>query len=302
MIYLQRFLENCLAEKGCSTNSILAYKNDLQTFNTYLVTRCYQEGLVSTEEIEQFVAKLKEQGLGPRSIARKISAIKSYYQFLMSEELISKNPTLMLESPKYRSKLPNILSIDEIKALVDFCAQDPSPESIRLTAMICLIYCSGLRVSELVSLKLADIMLKGGKIRDMFIIKGKGSKERAIITNDIALEKLNQYIACRDHFTPNSIYLFPSVSRQGYITRQNFAVSLKKAAYGAGLNGSRVSPHVLRHSFATHLLSNGADLRSIQTLLGHSDISTTQIYTQVSTGKLEEVMQKHPLAKYQKIN
>lgn len=297
MIYLQRFLENCLAEKGCSTNSILAYKNDLQTFNTYLVTRGYQEDLISTEEIEQFVAKLKEQGLSPRSIARKISAIKSYYQFLMSEELISINPSLMLESPKYRSKLPNILSIDEIKVLVDFCTQDSSPEGIRLTAMICLIYCSGLRVSELVSLKLADIMLKGGQIRDMFIIKGKGSKERAIITNDVALEKLNQYITCRDHFAKNSIYLFPSASKQGYMTRQNFAVSLKKAAYGSGLNGSRVSPHVLRHSFATHLLSNGADLRSIQTLLGHSDISTTQIYTQVSTNKLEQVMQKHPLAK-----
>jgi len=299
MIYLQRFLENCLAEKGCSTNSILAYKNDLQTFNTYLVAKGYQEDLISTEEIEQFVAELKEQGLSPRSIARKISAIKSYYQFLMSEELISSNPSIMLESPKYRSKLPDILSINEIRALVDFCSQDPSNEGIRLTAMICLIYCSGLRVSELVSLKLADIMLKGGKMRDTFIIKGKGAKERAIITNDMALEKLNLYIACREHFGKNSIYLFPSSSKQGYMTRQNFAVSLKKAAYGAGLDGSRISPHVLRHSFATHLLNSGADLRSIQTLLGHSDISTTQIYTQVSTNKLEQVMKKHPLAKYQ---
>lgn len=298
MIYLQRFLENCLAEKGCSINSILAYKNDLQTFNTYLVTYGYQEDLISSEEIEYFIVKLKEQGLSPRSIARKISALKSYYQFLMSEELISKNPILMVESPKYRSKLPNILSIDEIKALVEFCAQDSSPEGIRLTAMICLIYCSGLRVSELVSLKLTDVILKGRKIRDMFIIKGKGSKERAIITNNLALEKLSQYIGCIDHFAKSSIYLFPSSSKQGYMTRQNFAVSLKKAAHGAGLNGSRISPHVLRHSFATHLLSNGADLRSIQTLLGHSDISTTQIYTQVSTSKLEQVMQKHPLAKH----
>ncbi|AVP87367.1 site-specific tyrosine recombinase XerD [Candidatus Phycorickettsia trachydisci] len=297
MIYLQRFLENCLAEKGCSINSILAYKNDLQTFNTYLVTKGYKEDLISTEEIEQFISNLKNQNLNPRSIARKISAIKSYYQFLMSEELIPSNPSIMLESPKYRSKLPNILSIDEIKALVDFCAQDPSPEGIRLTAMICLIYCSGLRVSELVSLKLADVMLKEGKVRDMFIIKGKGSKERAVITNDIALEKLNNYIACREHFGKNSIYLFPSKSKQGYLTRQNFAIGLKRAAYGAGLDGSKISPHVLRHSFATHLLNNGADLRSIQTLLGHSDISTTQIYTQVSTNKLEQVMQKHPLAK-----
>jgi integrase/recombinase XerD len=301
MFYLEQFLESFLAEKGGSKNSVIAYKKDLTDFSVYLSKAHKSEEEIKTKDIESFIAYLSKQKLQARSIARKIASIRSYYHFLITEKILKINPAVLVDIPKYRSPLPNVLSIDEIKNLVDYCQQDKSPEGLRLNAMIHLLYSSGLRVSELVSLKVTDIIIQGNNIRDSFIIQGKGSKERVVITNDYAISKIKEYMPFRSTFIEkkhplNKVYLFPSRAKQGYMTRQNFAVNLKNAAINSGLDFTKVSPHTLRHSFATHLLSNGADLRTIQALLGHSDISTTQIYTQINTTRLKAAIQLHPLA------
>lgn len=207
--------------------------------------------------------------------------------------------------PKYQNKLPEILSIDQIKSLLEHCSQDNSPEGIRLNAMIHLLYASGLRVSELVSLKLADILTNKtskGEVRKIFSVLGKGNKERVIVINEQAVISIAKYLAIRDVFVNkakprNLIYLFPSSALAGYMTRQNFAILLKSAALYAGLNPEHISPHILRHSFASHLLEGGADLRVIQELLGHADISTTQIYTHLQTNHLKKALLYHPLNK-----
>ena len=302
MQYLERFLESFLAEKGGARNSILAYKKDFQDFGFYLKkTARISEEIVSTADIEKYIIYLSKNKLQARSIARKVAAIRSYCHFLITEKMLNSNPASLVDIPKYRPSLPSVLSVEEIRDLVSYCDDDTSDEGRRLSAMIHLLYSSGLRVSELVSLKLADVLVHGTSIRDNFIIQGKGSKERIVITNDYAILKVEEYLKVRGSFVDkkyplNKIYLFPSRAAQGYMTRQNFAVNLKNAAINAGLDFNRVSPHALRHSFATHLLSNGADLRSIQVLLGHSDISTTQIYTQVDNGRLASAIRLHPLA------
>jgi integrase/recombinase XerD len=303
MLYLEQFLESFLAEKGGAKNSLVAYKKDLFDFNLYLQKKLkIKEDEVTTQNIEEFIIHLSKQQLQPRSIARKVAAIRSYYHFLVTEKILKANPATLVDIPKYRAPLPNVLSLEEIKTLIDYCAQDKSPEGLRLNAMIQLLYSSGIRVSELVSLKIADIIMQGNNIRDNFIIKGKGSKERVVITHEYAIKTIKEYLQVRDLFVKkkhhlNRVYLFPSRAKQGYMTRQNFALNLKNATINAGLDFNRISPHTLRHSFATHLLNNGADLRSIQALLGHSDISTTQIYTQIDTLRLNNAMQNHPFAK-----
>jgi integrase/recombinase XerD len=303
MSYLEQFLESFLAEKGGAVSSVAAYKKDLRDFASYLsLVLKIQEHQVMSADIESFISYLRQKMLQPRSIARKVAAIRSYYHFLISQGILKTNPAILVDIPKYLATLPNVLSIEEIQQLIDYCQQDPSPEGLRLSAMTHLLYSTGLRVSELIALKLEDIVMGTLEVRDNFIIKGKGGKERIVITNDYALQRLRLYLEIRDFFVCKNnplhkIYLFPSKSLQGYMTRQNFALMLKNAAINAGLDFEKVSPHTLRHSFATHLLTNGADLRSIQALLGHSDISTTQIYTHVDSKRLLSAINKHPLSK-----
>lgn len=301
MLYLEGFLENFLAEKGGAKNSVIAYKKDLLDFSVFIAKLNIDEQIVTTNDIESFVAYLAKKELQARSIARKIAAVRNYYHFLVTEKILPSNPAIFADIPKYPAPLPNVLSVGEITDLVDYCASDKSPEGIRLSAMINLLYASGLRVSELISLRVSDILIGESDIRQAFIIQGKGAKERLVITNAKAIENIKEYLPLRGLFVEknnplNKIYLFPSRAKQGYMTRQNFAINLKQAASRAGLDFSKISPHTLRHSFATHLLSNGADLRSIQALLGHSDISTTQIYTHISNERLIETIKKHPLA------
>ena len=299
MRHLEQFLESFLAEKGGAKNSVVAYSTDLSDFASYLIKHNIAEQDLTTQQVEGYIVFLSKSGLKPRSIARKVASIRSYYHYLVSEKILSHNPALNADVPKYQTALPNILCVEEIQTLINHCNTDQSPEGIRLNAMIHLIYSSGLRVSELISLKMTDLVQEGDRIRDHFIISGKGSKERIIITNDYAISKIQQYLKVRGMFVkkPNQhCYLFPSPSMQGYMTRQNFAINLKKACSEAGLDFTRISPHTLRHSFATHLLDNGADLRSIQSLLGHSDINTTQIYTQINTSRLSSIIKLHPLA------
>ena len=247
---------------------------------------------------------LASNALQARSINRKISTIKSYDEFLISENHTAFNPVLNVDLPKYQNKLPEILSIDQIKSLLEYCSQDNSPEGIRLNAMIHVLYASGLRVSELVSLKLADILANKmlGEVKKVFSVLGKGNKERVIVINEQAVISIAKYLAIRDVFVnkakpKNLIYLCPSSALAGYMTRQNFAILLKSAALYANLNPEHISPHILRHSFASHLLEGGADLRVIQELLGHADISTTQIYTHLQTNHLKKALLHHPLNK-----
>ena len=298
MQYLEQFLEVFLAEKGASGNSVIAYKNDLNDFAKYLKSKYLAEDSLSSVEIEGYMSFLAQNSLSPRSISRKVAAIRSYYNYLVSEKICLANPAALADLPKFYNKLPNVLSLDEVQALLQWCELEQKPEQIRLLAMISLLYSSGLRVSELISLKVNDLVVEHTSIREHFIIRGKGAKERLVITNDYAISKLKAYLKVRGLFIgnkKNQLYFFPSRAEQGYMTRQNFAISLKKAATGSGLDPAKVSPHVLRHTFATHLLINGADLRSIQSLLGHSDINTTQIYTQVDHTKLSATMANHPL-------
>ncbi|AFC71358.1 site-specific tyrosine recombinase XerD [Rickettsia australis] len=305
MEFILQFLEMLLAERALSKNSILSYKRDLFDFQNYLAKQRLSELNITTENVRDWIEYLTSNALQARSINRKISTIKSYYEFLISENHTAFNPVLNVDLPKYQNKLPEILSIDQIKSLLEYCSQDNSPEGIRLNAMIHLLYASGLRVSELVSLKLSDILTNKtskGEVRKIFSVLGKGNKERVIIINEQAVISIAKYLAIRDIFVnkakpKNLIYLFPSSALAGYMTRQNFAILLKSAALYANLNPEHISPHILRHSFASHLLEGGADLRVIQELLGHADISTTQIYTHLQTNHLKKALLHHPLNK-----
>lgn len=304
MEFISQFLEMLLAERALSKNSILSYKRDLLDFRNYLAKQKLSELNITTKNIRNWIEYLAENGLQARSINRKISTIKNYYEFLISENHTILNPLLNVDLPKYQNKLPEISSIDEIKSLLEYCSQDSSPEGIRLNAMIHLLYASGLRVSELVSLKLSDILTNkmSREVKKIFSVLGKGNKERIIVINEQAVNSLVKYLAVRDNFVnktkqKNLIYLFPSSAVAGYMTRQNFALLLKSTALYAGLNPEHISPHVLRHSFASHLLEGGADLRVIQELLGHADISTTQIYTHLQTNHLKKALLHHPLSK-----
>jgi integrase/recombinase XerD len=305
MQYVEQYLEMMLAERGIAKNSLVSYKRDLLDYQQFLSDSKITELTSSSGDIDQYIQLLASNGISARSINRKISTLKSYYNFLISESYIDNNPTLIVDLPKFNNKLPSILSIEDIKILLDFCNQDLSPEGIRLCAMIHLIYASGLRVSELVSLKLTDIFsgYKNLEARSTFLVKGKGGKERLVVINDKARLAIEEYLKIRDVFCKNKsplskIYFFSSISSAGHMTRQNFSGLLKQISIKAELDPNNISPHILRHSFASHLLENGADLRVIQELLGHSDISTTQIYTHVQTKHLKQTLQDcHPLEK-----
>lgn len=293
-----------LAERGISKNSYLSYKHDLEDFAEFLHNAKLDEQRINTSNIEKYIEYLGNKGLGARSINRKISTIKNYYNFLISDKISDFNPVLSVDLPKYNAKLPSHLTISEIQQLLTFCTRSVEAEDIRLSAMIHLLYASGLRVSELVSLKLSDLAIghDGGEVRKSFLVKGKGNKERLVVINSKAQHILEEYLDVRDYFAfgkPSKAkeYLFVSKSSQGHITRQHFAQQLKKTALDAGIDPERISPHTLRHSFASHLLSGGADLRVIQELLGHADISTTQIYTHLQSDALKQTLESfHPLA------
>lgn len=303
MNFIEQFLEMMLAERGIAQNSALSYKRDLKDFQEFLTKTKLTELEVKDSDINTFITELAKSGISARSINRKISTLKNYFIFLISENHTDYNPVLVVDLPRYNSTLPRFLSIEDIKALLEYCKQDSNPDGIRLNAMIHLLYASGMRVSELVSLKIIDITSGNNysKIRKNFLIKGKGSKERLIIINDQAQNALEKYLKIRNSFcahknSKSNSYFFPSHSTQGHMTRQNFALLLKKASLNSGLDPDIISPHILRHSFASHLLENGADLRVIQELLGHSDISTTQIYTHVQTAHLKKTLKEyHPM-------
>ena len=282
MNHIEIFLEALSAERGRSIKTLCSYESDLRLANDAIAG-----GLMNANAnaIQKYLSSLPDK---PSSIARKASALRGFYKFLMMEKIISHNPTANLELPKRNRALPKFLSVDEIELLISSAGDIKN--SIRLRAMIELLYASGLRVSELCELPMT------GVLGDKLLIHGKGAKERLVPMHDAAIHALNKWLDARGN--NESKYVFPSNSTTGHITRDGFFKILKKCAILAGIDPNRVSPHVLRHSFASHLLAGGANLRAIQTMLGHEDISTTQIYTHVMPHELMDTIEAHhPLAK-----
>ncbi len=293
---IERFLEMMVAERGASRNTVEAYQRDLDRKRDLLS--------VGRQTIEDYITMLGMEGFAARSVARKLSSLRQLFHFLYNEKEREDDPAATIEGPKQSRSLPKLLSLEEIKLLLDSpTTTNDTPEAIRLRSMIELLYASGLRVSELVSLPLAggEGVVNSDADVPFLSVTGKGRKERLVPLNAQAVECLRRYLAVRPCFIRNneksSQWLFPSRSQGGHITRQRFGQLLKEAAISGGVDPEKVSPHVLRHSFASHLLAGGADLRVIQELLGHADISTTQIYTHVQGEKLTELVQEnHPLA------
>ncbi len=279
--YIDIFLEALSAEKGRSNKTLASYESDLR-----LADNSIDGGLMNAdqEKIQNYLSSLPDKAT---SIARKASALRGFYKFLMIEKIIKINPTKNLELPKRKRALPKFLTVDEIELLISSAGDVRN--SLRMRAMLELLYASGLRVSELCELPLS------GVLGDKLLIHGKGAKERLVPMHEAAINALNKWLNVRGD--TNSKYIFPSNGKTGHITRDGFFKSIKKCAVLAGIEPARVSPHVLRHSFASHLLAGGANLRAIQTMLGHEDISTTQIYTHVMPEKLKETVNNHhPLA------
>lgn len=296
---LNLFIEASYSEKGHSQNTIQSYKCDLISLKE--ISKKELDNITS-EDIRNYIKFLNKKSFKPKTIARKISSIKQFYKFLLSENYIKHDPTNLIEIPKIPSILPIVLSTEEIKLLIESIRQDSSVQAVRALAMIELLYASGMRISELINIPITSIQYdQNQQIKPYLIIIGKGRKERLVPISKQALESLSQYLSIRNTFIKNKkhkYWLFPSSSKEGNITRQRFGQILKEIAVKANLDPIKISPHILRHSFASHLLTNGADLRVIQELLGHSNINTTQIYTHLETNKLHNIVKTcHPLSK-----
>lgn len=305
--HIETFLEMLAAERGAASNTLAAYRRDLDDFAAFLFQR--GETLLTTagRDISAYMTAASEAGLAPASRARRLSALRQLFKFLFAEGIVGDDPTAGLSGPKKARALPKTLSIAEVDRLVGAAERRTSGISgralvraVRLHCLLEILYATGMRVSELVALPRA--VLRGDP--RVFTIKGKGGRERLVPLNAPARYALDRYLNLgRDpadgvaHMIETK-WLFPSKSAEGHLTRQRFAQDLKDLALEAGLDPERVSPHVLRHAFASHLLDRGADLRAVQQLLGHADISTTEIYTHVLEERLKKLVEEHhPLAR-----
>lgn len=300
---LENFLEMLAAERSVTQNTIDAYKNDIEKLLKYISNLNLEVNKISLQNLEDYLAKLREnQKISTKTIARKISAIRQFFLFLVSERAISKNIAIDLVMPKKASELPKALSKNEIDILLKYAYGIETPEGIRTTAILELLYATGMRISELLSLKLQVLESNSNTLPNYIIVRGKGNKERIVLLNDYAKQAIANYLKIRKVFIKignKTNWLFPSTDKSGksiHLTRQRFGQILKEVAINAGLDPLIVSPHKIRHSFATHMLQNGANLRIVQELLGHSDISSTQIYTKINNDQATRlVMEKHPL-------
>jgi len=293
------FLEMMSAERGAARNTIEAYRRDLAYYCGFLGRKGVSVTSAGREQVTQYLAELDANGIAASSSARKLSALRQFHKFLAADGIRADDPTRIIASPKARRSLPKVLSIEEIDRLLQLAESEVELEtateaqramSHRLYVLLELLYATGMRVSELVSLKRAQVM----RDASFLTIRGKGSKERIVPLTDRARDAVKAYLAT---LATGSPWLFPANGETGYLSRQVFARELKGLSARAGIGAARISPHVLRHAFASHLLAGGADLRVVQTLLGHSDISTTQIYTHVLDEKLRTLVESHhPLA------
>jgi integrase/recombinase XerD len=303
------FLDMLAAEQGAGGNTLDAYRRDLTDFSEFLVRAGQNFAGAGTDVLRDYLADLDTRGFKSSSVARRLSAMRHLFRFLLNERIRSDDPAAILSGPKRGRGLPKVLSIADVDRMLTRAkeltqAENASPQqrlrAMRLHCLLEVLYATGLRVSELVALP------RSAARRDasMIVVRGKGSKERLVPLNEPSRRAMAEYLAAMEALKPekkknaaSSKWLFPSFGESGHLTRQHFARDLKELAAASGLAPRLVSPHVLRHAFASHLLHNGADLRIVQTLLGHTDISTTQIYTHVVEERLKSLVRDlHPLA------
>jgi integrase/recombinase XerD len=300
---IELFLDMIAAERGGAKNTLAAYARDLADFSAELGKAGRSIARASTEDLRGHLASLGKRRFAASSVARRLSAIRQFYRFLYAEGRRTDDPAAVIEGPKRGRALPKMLTIAEIDRLLAQARTDmdkadqPALARLRAARLACLIevlYATGLRVSELVALPISA----AERNAHMLTVRGKGNKERLVPLNGAAKKAMGEYLALLSATRPErkAKWLFPSFGEAGHLTRQHFARELKTLAATAGLRSAQVSPHVLRHAFASHLLHNGADLRVVQTLLGHADISTTQIYTHVLEERLKSLVRDlHPL-------
>lgn len=299
--HIEAFLQMLTAERGAAENTVAAYQRDCGDFTAFLDSRGKALAETDNRDIQAFIHHLGEEGMSAASRARRLSAIRQLFKFLLAEEVIKLDPTEGIAGPRRERPLPRTLSIAEVDRLINAAAQTCEGQdgralfrALRFYCLLEILYATGMRVSELVSLP--RTVLRGDP--RVLTIKGKGGRERLVPLNPAARAALERYVAVSGRFD-NSPWLFASKSAEGHVTRQGFALDLKACAEQAGLDAERVSPHVLRHAFASHLLDRGADLRAVQQLLGHADISTTEIYTHVLQERLKRLVNEHhPLARH----
>ncbi|HLO04570.1 MAG TPA: site-specific tyrosine recombinase XerD [Symbiobacteriaceae bacterium] len=290
---IHEFITYLSVERGLATNTLESYGRDLRQYSEYLEADSGALDAVSRSTVVAYLLHLQGQGKATATIARRLAALKAFYQFLLRERRINQDPTANLESPKLEKRLPKVLTVREVERLL--AQPDPAqPAGMRDRAMLELLYATGIRVSELVSLSVVDVNLEMGYIR----CSGKGAKERIVPLGSLAIQSCAEYLErARMRLVKLDVEQALFVNHHGHrLTRQGFWKIVKKYADDAKIE-KEITPHTLRHSFATHLLENGADLRSVQEMLGHADISTTQIYTHVTKGRLKEVYARtHPRA------
>ncbi len=303
------FLDMLAAEQGAGNNTLEAYRRDLADLSGFLAAQGQTFVVAETQVLRDYLADLDTRGFKSSSVARRLSAMRHLFRFLLNERVRGDDPAAILSGPKRGRGLPKVLSVADVdrlltraKILTEQAEASPQERfrALRLYCLLEVLYATGLRVSELVSLPLSAAR-SGAR---MIVVRGKGNKERLVPLNDTSRRAMAEYLAAMEALkapkqknASNSKWLFPSFGESGHLTRQHFARDLKELAASAGLAPRLVSPHVLRHAFASHLLHNGADLRIVQTLLGHTDISTTQIYTHVVEERLKSLVRDlHPLA------
>jgi len=300
------YLDMLAAERGAAANTLEAYRRDLEDFSGDLREQGGAIAAAGSDDVRGYLGRLSGRGFSAASVARRLSAIRQLYRFLYAEGNRKDDPAAAIEGPKRGRPLPKVLSIGHVDQLLACAREGLKAErpisgrlrALRLACLLEVLYATGLRVSELVALPASAAR----RDERMLIVRGKGNKERLVPLNESAKQAMRDYLALREqagakgNAKTGSKWLFPSFGESGHLTRQHFARDLKELAAAAGLKSAQVSPHVLRHAFASHLLQNGADLRSVQTLLGHADISTTQIYTHVLEERLKSLVRDlHPL-------
>ncbi|HEY4115105.1 MAG TPA: site-specific tyrosine recombinase XerD [Rhizomicrobium sp.] len=306
---IENFLDMMSAERGASANTLAAYRRDLLDFGGSLVRSRAEFRAASALHVKRYLASLS--ALSSATQARRLSALRQFYGFLYAEGIRADDPTNTVDAPKRQRPLPKVLTKKDVESLINAARpavqrkpkrddERRNAEALRLVCIVELLYASGLRVSELVTLPVSAARSRSGFV----LVKGKGQKERLAPINNSAAVAMASYLRVRGHFLPagadDSKYLFPSRGSEGHLTRRRCHQMLKELASRAGVDPDKLSPHVLRHAFATHLVEGGADLRSVQTLLGHADIRTTQIYTHVASERLQAVVESaHPLGRRQ---
>lgn len=292
-----------LAERNAARNTVEAYRRDLADYRRFLAGRGVPPDAATSDDLRAYLERLGRAGMAPRTVARRLSALRQFYGFLVGENARTDDPSAAIDGPRRGRVLPKLLSAEEVERLIEAASRQPGPAGPRLVLILELLYGAGLRVSELVALPLSALQTD----RNVLLLRGKGGRERMVPLGAPAKAALAAYLAVRARFLPkagrgagaaSSPWLFPSRGATGHLTRHRLGQLLKALAAEAGIDPARLSPHVLRHAFATHLLDGGADLRSVQRMLGHADIATTQIYTHVAGERMAALVRAHhPLAR-----